>query len=612
MDRRTIIFITLMLASFYVIQLIFPKPSPPKVEAVVQKQELKKADEKKEPLSRDTEKFYVLENDFQMLVFSNIGGSIAEINLPVKSKKNIKSIVNQITFDKEIDKTSTANGSFPLRPYSIYENGSIVNKKELNNGGYYPFLRRAILPNKNIDSKFYALNIVSDSDFIENLEFKMVKLDKNSIVFEHNSSNLKITKKYEFSTEAPYTFDMSLSLNTPYKNLWLSTGVPEVELTSGRNDPILKARILKNSKSSIEKLSLPKGINTITNIQPDWICNSNGFFGIIIDPLNETSAGFRSELVLGETLPTRLTLIDSKYSVYPAKKYPGYEMFLPLDLSKTQKTIRVYAGPLAKDTLIAVDETFSNAITGYNPEYVKSRSFHGILSFISEPFAKLMFILMQMFYTITHSWGFSIILLTLVLRIMLYPLNAWSIKSNLRMQELAPELKKLQKKYEKDPQKQKLEMVRLYKEKGVNPISMFFPILIQLPFLIGMFDLLKSTFELRGVPFIPGWIDSLTSPDVLVSWSYPVILIGNQLHILPIILGVTMYLQSKFMSKKTDKSEMDEKQKQMQSFSKFMPILFTFIFYNMPSGLNIYFLSSTIFGIIQQIYSNKMVAKKKI
>jgi YidC/Oxa1 family membrane protein insertase len=123
---------------------------------------------------------------------------------------------------------------------------------------------------------------------------------------------------------------------------------------------------------------------------------------------------------------------------------------------------------------------------------------------------------------------------------MLYPLNAWSIKSTSRMQQVAPQVAAIQEKYKKDPKRAQMEVIALYKEKGVNPLTGCFPILIQIPFLIGMFDLLKSTFELRGVSFIPGWIDNLTAPDILFSWSYPIFFIGNSFHLLPLLLAAVM------------------------------------------------------------------------
>lgn len=288
-------------------------------------------------------------------------------------------------------------------------------------------------------------------------------------------------------------------------------------------------------------------------------------------------------------------------------------MYLPLKSGPQKTSFRIFAGPLAKDVLSAVDATYSNAITGYFPDYVGAISFHGIFSFISEPFAKLMFILMQLFYKTTSSWGLSIILLTLVLRVMLYPLNAWAIKSQLRMQQLSPKLQDIQKRYANNPQKAKLEQMKLFREQGANPLMGCFPILIQLPFLIGMYDLLKSSFELRGTVFIPGWIDNLTSPDTLFSWNIPIPLIGTEFHLLPIIMGVVMFLQSKFQSP-TPKNvkDMSDQQRQQKALSTLMPILFTVIFYKMPSGLNIYYLFFSLFGILQQWYMNKRTKSKFI
>ncbi|MBN2478976.1 MAG: membrane protein insertase YidC [Parachlamydiales bacterium] len=619
MDKRTILFVFLMAASFYIIQLIIPKPKQPDIVQTEQQ-----VPEKKEDITPPTikkkfsfdqfqeERFYVLENDFQMLVFSTKGGSIAEINLPFKSKNNKESIVNSIEIDKELKLISPKNASFPLHPYFVFEDGKINKKNSTTLSGYYPLIRRDLIGDeKEVNPKFYSLNIVSDYEEIENANFKMTDMGKDYITFEYADANRKISKTYQFAKEAPYTFDMTLSIEGDTKNLWLTTGVPEVEHTSGRSDPTLKIRTFRKQKSVVEKLKLPKDTTTISAVFPDWICNSNGFFGIIIDPLNELAPGYRTKYIAGTTLATRLTLIDAQYNLYPAAKYPGYEMFLPLRSIGKKTTFRVVAGPFAKDTLKAIDATYSNAITGYNPDYVDAKSIHGFFAFVSEPFAKLMFLVMQLFYKITHSWGFSIILLTLVLRLMLYPLNAWSIKSNLKMQKLAPQIEEIKKKWEKDPQRQKLEMMKIYRQKGANPLMGCFPIFIQLPFLIGMFDLLKTTFELRGVPFVPGWITSLTSPDVLFSWGYPIPLLGTDFHLLPIIVGITMYLQSKFMTKKPDKSKMTDQQKQQQMLTTIMPIAFTVLFYKMPSGLNLYFLFSMLFGVIQQIYTNKMMEKNK-
>ena len=121
-----------------------------------------------------------------------------------------------------------------------------------------------------------------------------------------------------------------------------------------------------------------------------------------------------------------------------------------------------------------------------------------------------------------------------------------------------------------------------------------------------MFDLLKSTFELRGATFIPGWIDNLAAPDVLFSWTTPIFFIGNELHLLPILLGAVMYLQQKLMSTlPKDATQLTDQQKQQKMMGGMMTILFSVMFYHVPSGLNLYWLSSMLLGILQQWWTSK-------
>ena len=220
-------------------------------------------------------------------------------------------------------------------------------------------------------------------------------------------------------------------------------------------------------------------------------------------------------------------------------------------------------------------------------------------------------ILLNLFHQLTGSWAFSIVLLTVALRALLWPLNAWSTRSMLAMQQIAPELQALKKKYQKDPKKLQLATANLYRERGINPLMGCFPLLIQLPFLIGMFDLLKSTFELRGAAFIPGWIDNLSAPDVLFSWNFPIFFIGTEFHALPLLLGATMYLQQKFSSTAPkDPGLMTEQQKQQKVMAGIMPILFALMFYNAPSGLCIYFISSTLLQFAQQKWIASRMKKR--
>lgn len=566
------------------------------------------------------EKFYVLQNAYQQLVFSNHGGALAEINLPFQDKQDEKSVVREIEFDREMVKQEPQNAYFPAHGYQSAD-GAVHERGQL--GGYYPLIRRDLIQKSDkksikVPPKYYALNIVSDFPEVAEAEYKVTKFTKNEIVFETEMGSRKITKRFSIADEntgGPYTLDLEIDIEGDNRNLWLTSGIPEVEWISGGPAPSLKYRITKNNQAVVENIDLPTDTFTVTSTKPDWIVNSNGFLGVLLDPLKSAGDGFRAVIVPGNVIPSRLVEIDEQYNRFPAANMPGYMTLLPLKAGNSNSHFRVFAGPFATDIMKKVDETFSDAATGYNPDYIASQTFHGWFSFISEPFAKFLLILMKFFYWITHSWALSIILLTVALRVMLYPLNAWSIKSTLAMQKIAPEVTAIQEKYKKDPKKAQLEIVNLYREKGVNPLSGCLPLLIQLPFLIGMFDLLKSTFELRGASFIPGWIDDLAAPDVLFSWNYYIPFIGNEFHLLPILLGLVMFFQQRMMSPAArDPSEMTDQQRQQRAMGTMMTVLFTFMFYHFPSGLNIYWLSSMLLGMLQQWWmgrNQKTVLVKK-
>lgn len=590
MDRRTIVFVILMTATFYLVNhFLFPSKTPP-VNAVAAMETIAPVPA---ALQAKDERFYVIENEYQQLVVSSINGSLAEINLPLESPDNPKSVVKKIWVDDAMQKDHSQVDYFPAGPYQTYL-GSF-DKGEL--GSYYPLLRRDVAP------AYYGLATATGIPDSANTTYSVIRLEKHLIEMEGKTAGVRIRKTYVLPDEAcstPYTFEYTVNVDENPSELYLSTGIPEVEIVSGSSSPTLKYRSINaKQKASIEQISLPKGSTSLTNIRPEWVSNSNGFFAVLIDPQTEMGAGFTASQVPGTAAPTRLAQIDPDQNRFPVEKYPGYDLKVPFGKQEGTYKFRVFAGPLSSNVLDANDATF-------NEGYKGMQSFHGWLSFISEPFAKFLFFLMKIFYATVHSWGFSIILLTIALRAMMYPLNAWSIKSTMKMQKLSPKLAQLQARHKKDPKKAQVEMMALYKSHGVNPLGGCFPLLIQMPFLIGMFDLLKSTFELRGVPFIPGWINNLTAPDIIFSWSTPIWFIGNSFHLLPILLGVVMFWQQRMSSVvPKDPKLMTDQQKQQRMMGNIMVIVFTVLFYHFPSGLNIYWLSSMLLAILQQWWMTK-------
>ena len=634
MDKRSIFFVILLAVSFYFVNQWFidksagtvkqgppvQKEAPvvteptPSEESFTPSEMPEKTDEK--------ETFYVLENTTQQLVFSTLGGSLVEINLPLASKKNPDSVIRPIRFDQVMEENHSMNDHFPASEHYVIASDSTTPalKPKGPVGGYYPLLRRSIIgPSGHIthkvNPKYYALSITSEDSNASKIYYQLKSFSKNTIVFESTQSNRRITKTFSFPKDpsaAPYMLDVSIKIEGDARGLAVTTGVPEVELVSGSASPLLKYHTFRQQKSVVEKIKLPKMTTALSSVDPDWISNSNGFMGLILNPTSDTGNGLSTAYISGDVIPTRLTLIDAKFNLYPAHKYPGYIMEIPLKPRAQTTHFRYYAGPYDHAILARLDETYSDG--KYSPDFTAVQSFDRWFGFISEPFSKFLFFLMNAFYKLSRSWGFSIILLTLALRIMMYPLNAWSFKSMAKMQLISPKVSALQAKYKKDPKRAQMEVMNLYRENKVNPITGCLPMILQLPFLVGMFDLLRSSFDLRGATFIPGWINNLTAPDILFSWSYPIFFIGTSFHLLPILLGVIMYFQQKITQGRSGKDKVavaTDQQKQQKMTGNIMVIVFTVIFYNFPSGLNLYWLSSMVLGIIQQWYTNKAMAKKK-
>lgn len=621
MDRRGFILLILFTISIFFIHHWFANndKKPIQQEIVVSNAPPLVVEVEKAPIK--AEKLYVIENDYQQVVFSNIGGAVAEINLPFKTKENQNSIILPIEFDTILKEKYPKNAYFPSAEYYTAASSKPIAP---HLGGYSPLFRRSIeaapkRPPFQLPPSYYSLNIISEEDEnLANATYNVKRFEKDLIIFELTQNQRKITKTYRFAKadnkDIPYSLILDIQVDGDSRGLMLTSGVPEVEMISGAASPDVKYRYERNQKAVIEQMKLPKDSSFIKGISTDWICNSNGFFGVIINAITEKPSGLEASFIPGTSSPTRLTIIDAIHDLYPANKYPGYLVALPLKHSSKPMSFRVFAGPFEQNLLKQVDTAFQDPKTGATPDFAGAQSFHGWFAFLSEPFAKFLFIVMKFFYSFTHSWAFSIVLLTVALKVILYPLNNWSMRSMTRMQMIAPEVQALKTRFVKDPKRANLEIMQLYKERGVSPFSGCLPMVIQMPFLMGMYDLLKSAFQLRGCSFIPGWIDNLTAPDVIFSWDYPIFFIGTQFHLLPFILGGLMYLQQKCTTwmNKDNKTIDPQAQKQANTMGTTMTIVFTLLFYHFPSGLNIYWISSTALGVLQQVFIAAKLLNKKL
>jgi YidC/Oxa1 family membrane protein insertase len=215
-------------------------------------------------------------------------------------------------------------------------------------------------------------------------------------------------------------------------------------------------------------------------------------------------------------------------------------------------------------------------------------------------------------YDFTHDFGLAIVLVTIAIRLALYPLFVTQIRNQRAMQELAPAMNELKAKYGSDRQRLGQEQMKLYKERGYNPAMGCLPILLQMPLLLAMYAAFLQTPTLDGeqlkqilLPFVPNPVGPTDHLDLAAHW-LPWITSGlgepDPLHILPILAGVTQLISSVMFQPSVQPKNIDPQQKMMQSMQYYFPLLTVVFAWGFPSGLALYWVTTTLFGIVQQYF----------
>ncbi len=217
---------------------------------------------------------------------------------------------------------------------------------------------------------------------------------------------------------------------------------------------------------------------------------------------------------------------------------------------------------------------------------------------------------MEVLNKFVHNWGVSIILMTIIIKMLMFPFTRKQSMSTLKMQEIQPKVQAVQEKYKNNPQKMQAEMQKIYQANGYNPMSGCLPMIVQFMILWSMYDLFNNYFEFRGSLFIPHWIEDLSSGDSVYTFGFNIPFFGNQMRILPFI-----YLASQlFFGKITGMggaTGAGQTQAQMKMMMYGMPIMFFVLFYNAPSGLLLYWTVSNLFQMGQQVIINRSMKNKK-
>jgi YidC/Oxa1 family membrane protein insertase len=486
----------------------------------------------------------------------------------------------EIETENYIIKLSNRGGgslkSFILKKYTKYDS-SYVNmiSDELDNNLTLSFQETS---GKYIDSKdflFKSSNIF-DKILSENEEYKVVYfLDYDGTEirkeFVFYSSDYHIDLKVSFSNS-------SLLLNNNYQINWIN-GLPSTE--SYIEDDSNYGQAFAYMAGDVVDFTIddPGRTELLTlSGKADWLAVRTKYFISSISVLEaEVSEGvyFQGLGIQHENYLQRL--FDMGFFV----QYEGKPDFF-----------RLYIGPLDHNELGNYDNNLDELIMN-NGSY--ERFFRPFSRYIIMP-------LLEFFHSFIPNWGLVIVVFTIFIKIVLYPATKKSYQSTKKMQVLQPKMQEIREKYKNDQQRLNKEMMELYKTHG-SPLSGCLPMLLQMPLLFALFIVFRSTIQLRGASFIPGWIDDLSQTDTIFTMPFSIPLYGNDFNLLPLIMALTMFFQTKM-------TMTDPKQK---AIVYIMPVFMLFLFNSFPSGLNLYYSLFNILTILQQkfIKSDKAEVKKE-
>jgi YidC/Oxa1 family membrane protein insertase len=218
------------------------------------------------------------------------------------------------------------------------------------------------------------------------------------------------------------------------------------------------------------------------------------------------------------------------------------------------------------------------------------------------PVSKVLLLGMKQIHSVLPNWGAAIIIITIILKLVFWPLTQISARSAKKMQKIQGPMKELTEKYKDDPKRKNEEMMKLYRKHKVNPVGGCLPMIVQIPIFIGFFYMLRTSSELRFAEFL--WISDLSQPEKIFSWGVNLPILGQYFNLLPLTMGVTMFFQMR-MTPTAASSE-------QQAIFKFMPIMMVAMLYNFGSGLCLYWTIQNLMTILQQTITNKRKDKEEI
>jgi YidC/Oxa1 family membrane protein insertase len=385
-----------------------------------------------------------------------------------------------------------------------------------------------------------------------------------------NSEGVSVLKQFVFS---PDSYLIELNVTIANRSTTGITGQPAVKIGQVIGDP--DSRITFEGPMALMDGTLEEiKVKDIAD-KPDisgsfrWIGITDRYFMTALIPEDSATATMKMEKVGDDMIISQLVLAETTIASGEAKTF-AYKAFI---------------GPKDTETLKTANYELGEAVN------------FGMFDFLAKPFLWIM----NQIYKVLPTYGIAIIILTLITKIILFPLGNKSYKSMNDMKRMQPLMTEIREKYKDDKKKMNEETMALYRTYKINPMGGCLPMVVQLPVFFALYRMLYQAIELRHAPFF-GWINDLSAPDRLFQFGFSIPFMEPPygIPVLTIVMGATMFLQQKMSPPPGDPTQ--------AKLMMFMPLIFTVIFINFSAGLVLYWLINNIFSIAQQYYIQKKYA----
>ena len=384
--------------------------------------------------------------------------------------------------------------------------------------------------------------------YLSKVQGTFTQISDQSVTWQYEDENVKLFREIQ-KNHAGSKNALAVKLSAAFKKAKPNYAFVSLKSQSPEGDPEAQDRQLMYwTNQSVERVGTSSEVKLREVTTPvTWIGSSSRYF-------------LMSVLVDGGVAPKALVQPLTEHAAKVSLVYPvnGNALQIPL---------KVYFGPKELNLLRSVDTTLDATID------------FGWFTLFAYPLLKLM----KGLYAIVHNYGVAIILLTLIVKLLTFPLTYKSMKSMKEMAKIQPQLQKIREKYKDDRETLNKEMLGLMKSHGYNPAAGCLPILVQMPVFFALYRVLYSSIELYHAPFF-GWIVDLAAKDPF--------------YVTPVLMTIAMFLQQKL----TPNTATDPAQQKMMQF---MPLMFGGMMLGLPSGLTIYMLVNAVTSIVQQSLLNK-------